>query len=194
MIFSITPFETSNIFLLSALLFVAGIVEDVLDTWVTFTVVKRQTVATCIITFFGIILEFTVFLSFISNLDKFPVIIAYAFGATVGTAMVIEFQKRAKRKKRAEDKVRRQIRAARKKRQEQKEDAKKARLLEAKNVKRISEKTVLVAPKKQATPIKVVEIKAVKPEQKVDKKVRKEIKSDEETPSLGKSDPVKPSA
>ncbi|KKL81568.1 hypothetical protein LCGC14_1993430 [marine sediment metagenome] len=176
---ALTPFETSNTLLLVGLLFVAGVVEDALDTWVTFTVVKRQVVATCLITFFGIILEFTVFLSFISNLDKWPVIISYAAGATVGTGVIVELQKRVKRKKKATDKVRRQLRAARKKRQEQKEAAKKARLLEAKK---------LAATKKQATPVEVA-----KPELKVEKKVRKEIKPDEKQAPLDKSDPVKSS-
>ena len=93
MTFSIAPFETSNVLLLVGMLFVAGIVEEVLDTWVLFTVVKRQTITTAFITFFGVVLDFTVFLSFISNLDKWPVILAYAVGATVGTVGVIERQK-----------------------------------------------------------------------------------------------------
>lgn len=115
MIFSIAPFETSNVLLLAGLLFLAGVAEDVLDTWVTFTVVKRQTALTAIITFVGIVLEFTVFLSFISNLDKWPVILAYALGATVGTVGVIETQKYYTRKKTERQKVLK-TKAARRKR------------------------------------------------------------------------------
>lgn len=105
MIFSVAPFETSNIWLLTGLLFIAGVAEDILDTWVTFTVVKRQTALTAIITFIGVVLEFTVFLSFISNLDKWPVIGAYALGATFGTVGVIEAQKYATRKKTERQKI-----------------------------------------------------------------------------------------
>jgi len=115
MIFSIAPFETSNIPLLVSVLFIAGVAEEILDTWVTFTVVKRQTAITAIITFVGVVLEFTVFLSFISNLDKWPVILAYAVGATVGTAGVIEAQKYATRKKTEVQKVLK-TKAARRKR------------------------------------------------------------------------------
>ena len=115
MIFSIAPFETSNIPLLAGLLFLAGVAEEVLDTWVLFTVVKRQTALTAIITFVGVVLEFTVFLSFISNLDKWPVILAYAVGATVGTVGVVETQKYYTRKKKEVQKVLK-TKAARRKR------------------------------------------------------------------------------
>ena len=107
MIFSIEPFVTDNIILLSILLFIAGVVEDILDTWVTFAVVKRQTVTTGLITFFGIVLEFTVFISFISNLDKWPVIIVYALGATVGSVGVVEYQKLLTRRKKEQTKLKR---------------------------------------------------------------------------------------
>ncbi len=182
MIFPLTPFETSNIYLLIGLLFVAGMIEDVLETWVTFTVVKRQTIRTCLITFFGIIIEFTVFLSFISNLDKWPVIISYAVGATVGTACVVEFQKRAKRKKRAQDKVRRQLRATRKKKQEQREAAKAAK---AKKI--LTSKKLVPSIVAKQEPLVIVPVE----EPKVEKR---RTKPDEKPAPLGKSDPVEPSA
>jgi len=153
MTFSIAPFETSNVLLLVGMLFVAGIVEEVLDTWVLFTVVKRQTITTALITFFGVVLDFTVFLSFISNLDKWPVIIAYAVGATVGTVGVIEAQKYATRKKKEVQKVLR-TKAARRKRIAEYAKARKEREKKEKLVK--VEKVVV-------KPVKVVEKSSTDP-------------------------------
>lgn len=160
MIFSIAPFETSNVLLLAGLLFVAGIVEEMLDTWVLFTVVKRQTALTAIITFVGVVLEFTVFLSFISNLDKWPVILAYAVGATVGTVGVVEAQKYATRKKKEVQKVLK-TKAARRK-----------RIAEYAKARKAKEKLVKVE--------KVV-VKPVKVEKAVVKPVTVVVKSSTET-------------
>lgn len=171
MVFDFLPLATTNTPLLIALLFMAGVVEDILDTWVTFTVVKRQTVTTALITFFGIILEFTVFLSFVSNLDKWYVIVSYALGAMVGTVGVIELQKRINRKKRQQQMQRKLRRAAKKKKV-------------ARKVERQTQKPDLKAEKKV-----MVEEKLVKSTD-----VRKEIITDAKTSHVVKSDTVKPSA
>ncbi len=174
--FEFLPLETSNVFLLSALLFTAGLIEDVLDTWVTFTIVKRQTIATAIITFFGIVIEFTVFLSFISNLDKWPVIISYALGATVGTAGVIEYQKKVTRKKQQRQKQRK-IKGAKRKGEAQAAAAKKVektRKVEAKDS-GLSKRTV----KKLEKTIKLVDkLVELEKKDKTNEAISSTIKSD----------------
>lgn len=156
MIFSIAPFETSNILLLTGLLFVAGVAEDILDTWVTFTVVKRETAKTAIITFVGVVLEFTVFLSVISNLDKWPVILSYALGATVGSVAVIELQKRATRRKTELQKIKKS-KAARRKRIARLTAERKARQKLAKVPKMIVKKVEVKKIEKVKVAEKIVE-------------------------------------
>ena len=170
MVFSIAPFETSNIVLLTGLLFIAGVAEDILDTWVTFTVVKRQTALTAIITFVGIVLEFTVFLSFISNLDKWPVILAYAVGATVGTVGVIETQKYATRKKTERQKIIK-TKAARRKRIAAYAVARKAK-------EKLAKATVVKPPVMKVVGKIVGEtiVKPIKAEPKVEKEPLNEVK------------------
>lgn len=112
--FEILPLETSNVSLLVALLFVAGLSETLLSTWATFAVVKRQTAIAALITFFGQLLEFAVFLAFVSNLDKWYSIVSYVIGATIGISGVIEFQKSATRRKKQRHKQRKEKAAKRK--------------------------------------------------------------------------------
>ena len=181
MAFSIEPFVTSNIPLLSALLFIAGVCEDVLATWVTFSIVKRQTITTAILTFVSIIIEFTVFLSFISNLDKWPVIICYAVGATVGSVGVVELQKRATRKKTEQQKEKRTV-GARKKRLKKLRAERVAKRDVKKGFAKLEEKKPEVKP-----------VEKVQSVEKKTPKIEKKVEKDETPISTTKSHTTSPS-
>ncbi len=162
-------FETSNVPLLIFLLFTSGVVEEILETWVTFTIMKRQTIRTGFITFFGDLLDCMVFAVFVSNLDKWPVIVAYSIGATVGTVSVIEWQKYETRKKKALQKQRR-----------------------VKGIKRKKEAQRLVALRKAEKLKKIAEARKIELK-KIEKVVEKKVKKDESTQSTTKITPINPS-
>lgn len=86
-----TDYQT--VFSLCVLLFCAGLIEDLFQTWTTVCVVRGQAVVAGLINFIYVIIVCAVILSVVANLDKWYVILAYALGSGVGAGLMVKYQK-----------------------------------------------------------------------------------------------------